>query len=159
MSKTVWAVVALAAIATGTAVAQNTAPGSAAPASPPMSTAAPMDKSITVPAPMDKSMARPAPMTNSTTGTATMPTTAPTTMPAAAASTSPSTSVPPIAGANSFTESQARERIEAQGYTGVSGLKQDDRSIWRGTAMKGGTSTSVALDFQGNVVGGSPPKL
>lgn len=59
----------------------------------------------------------------------------------------------PVAGANSFTESQAKARIEANGYTNVSALKKDDQSIWRGTATKGGKQVSVALDYQGNVVG------
>ncbi|MBM3547158.1 MAG: hypothetical protein FJX54_09395 [Alphaproteobacteria bacterium] len=58
----------------------------------------------------------------------------------------------PVAGANSFTESQAKARIEARGFTNVSGLKKDDKSIWRGTAMKDGKSVSIALDYQGNVV-------
>lgn len=59
----------------------------------------------------------------------------------------------PVAGANSFTESQAKARIEANGYTNVTALKKDDQSIWRGTATKGGKQVSVALDYQGNVVG------
>jgi hypothetical protein len=58
----------------------------------------------------------------------------------------------PAAGANSFTESEAKSRIEAAGYSGVSGLAKDSDGIWRGKAMKGGTSVSVGLDFQGNVV-------
>ncbi len=58
----------------------------------------------------------------------------------------------PLAGANSFTESQAKARIEANGFSNVSGLKKDDGSIWRGTAMKDGKSVSVALDYQGNIV-------
>jgi sporulation protein YlmC with PRC-barrel domain len=64
----------------------------------------------------------------------------------------PATSVPPLAGANSFTESQARDRIEASGYTGVTALTKDEQSIWRGMAMKGGKSVRVALDYKGNVV-------
>jgi hypothetical protein len=58
----------------------------------------------------------------------------------------------PVAGANSFTESQAKARIEAKGFADVSALKKDDKSIWRGTARKDGKSVSVALDYQGNVV-------
>lgn len=61
-------------------------------------------------------------------------------------------SQPPLPGANSFTESQARNRIEAQGYSGITGLKKDDQSVWRGQAMKDGTLVGVALDFKGNVV-------
>ena len=55
-------------------------------------------------------------------------------------------------GANSFTEGQAKSRIEARGYTNVSNLQKDDSGVWRGKAMKGGKSVDVSLDFQGNVV-------
>ena len=58
----------------------------------------------------------------------------------------------PVAGANSFTESQAKSRIETKGYTNVSGLKKDDKGIWRGTAVRDGKSVEVSLDFEGNVV-------
>lgn len=57
----------------------------------------------------------------------------------------------PVEGANSFTEAQAKERIEEAGYTDVSGLKLDDKGVWQATAMKEGKSVSVALDYQGNV--------
>jgi predicted transcriptional regulator len=59
--------------------------------------------------------------------------------------------VPLVAGENSFTESQARERIQAAGYTDVSGLKLDDQGIWRGKAVKSSAPVAVGLDFQGNV--------
>lgn len=55
-------------------------------------------------------------------------------------------------GANSFTESQAKGRIEEAGYSGVSALKKDDMGIWRGTASKNGQNVPVGLDFKGNVV-------
>ncbi|MBU2327079.1 MAG: PepSY domain-containing protein [Alphaproteobacteria bacterium] len=58
----------------------------------------------------------------------------------------------PVEGANSFTEEQAMERIEAAGYTAVSDLKLDDQGIWQATAMKDGQSMPVAMDYQGNVV-------
>ena len=58
----------------------------------------------------------------------------------------------PVAGANSFTEGQAKSRIESNGYTNVSDLKKDDSGIWTGSAMKGGQKVNVRLDFQGNVV-------
>ncbi|MEH2670875.1 hypothetical protein DXU07_16210 [Bradyrhizobium elkanii] len=57
----------------------------------------------------------------------------------------------PVSGANSFTEGQAKSKIEQAGYTDVTGLKKDDNGVWRGKASKGGTSTNVSLDFQGNV--------
>src|SRR3954468_6988131 len=44
----------------------------------------------------------------------------------------------PVAGANSFTESQAKSRIENMGFANVTDLKKDDNGVWRGRAMKGG---------------------
>ena len=66
---------------------------------------------------------------------------------------SPDTKNPnaPVEGANSFTEGQAQARIEKAGFTKVSGLKQDAKGVWRGTAMRGGKQVNVAVDFQGNV--------
>jgi hypothetical protein len=57
----------------------------------------------------------------------------------------------PVAGRNSFTEGQAKSRIEAAGYSNVSNLRKDNEGIWRGKADKGGTQREVSLDFQGNV--------
>ena len=57
----------------------------------------------------------------------------------------------PVAGRNSFTEGQAKSKIEEAGYTGISGLKKDDNGVWRGKASKGGSATNVSVDFQGNV--------
>lgn len=57
----------------------------------------------------------------------------------------------PVAGANSFTEGQARDRITDAGYTDVSALMKDDNGIWRGKASKGGAVMDVQVDFQGNV--------
>jgi hypothetical protein len=54
-------------------------------------------------------------------------------------------------GANSFTEGQARSRIEAQGFSGVTELRKDDQGIWRGKAMRDGQSVSVAIDYKGTV--------
>jgi len=66
---------------------------------------------------------------------------------------SPSANNPaaPVPGANSFTEGQARSKIEASGYTNVSGLKKDRNGVWTGSATKGGQTVNVKLDFQGNV--------
>jgi hypothetical protein len=58
----------------------------------------------------------------------------------------------PAAGANSFTEAQAKSRIEAAGYSHVTALTKDKDGIWRGKASKAGTSHEVSLDYQGNVV-------
>jgi len=57
----------------------------------------------------------------------------------------------PVAGRNSFTEGQAKSKIEDAGYTNVGELKKDDNGVWRGKASKGGSSTNVSVDFQGNV--------
>ena len=57
----------------------------------------------------------------------------------------------PAAGANSFTEAQARERIMKGGYSHVSALKKDDKGLWQGTAMKNGKSVRVAIDYKGDV--------
>lgn len=54
-------------------------------------------------------------------------------------------------GANSFTEGQARSRIEAAGFTNINDLKKDDNGIWRGRAMRGGQQVDVGLDYRGNV--------
>jgi len=59
----------------------------------------------------------------------------------------------PVAGANSFTEGEAKSRIEARGYANVTELKKDDQGIWRGKAQQNGRSVTVALDYQGNVFG------
>lgn len=55
------------------------------------------------------------------------------------------------AGANSFTESQAKSRIEGAGFGNVTGLAKDDQGIWRGKAQKDGKQVTVGLDFKGNV--------
>jgi hypothetical protein len=65
-------------------------------------------------------------------------------------------------GPTAFTEAQAKSRIEAAGYSNVSGLTKDKDGIWRAKASKasttvesttlGSTTVDVALDYQGNVV-------
>ena len=61
----------------------------------------------------------------------------------------------PVPGANSFTEGQAKSRIQDAGFSDVSALTKDDQGIWRGQATKDGKKTAVALDYQGNVVAGT----
>ena len=60
-------------------------------------------------------------------------------------------SAAPVAGANSFTESEARSQIEAKGYTHVMHLRKGKDGVWRGTATKDGQSGPVSVDYQGNV--------
>lgn len=55
-------------------------------------------------------------------------------------------------GKNPFTEADARKRLETLGFGEVTGLKLDDKGIWRGTAVSKGERTSVGLDAQGDVV-------
>lgn len=71
--------------------------------------------------------------------------------PAVNAPNSPPNPAAPVAGANSFTEGQAKSRIETNGFSNVTGLKQDANGVWRGKAVKGGQSVNVSVDFQGNV--------
>lgn len=71
--------------------------------------------------------------------------------PAVNAPNSPPNPGAPVAGANSFTQGQAKSRIEANGYANVRDLRKDKQGVWRGKAMKDGKSVSVSLDFQGNV--------
>jgi hypothetical protein len=66
------------------------------------------------------------------------------------------TAAAPVAGANSFTEGEAKARIESRGFTNVNQLRKDDQGIWRGKAQRNGASVDVALDFQGNVFPAQP---
>jgi hypothetical protein len=72
--------------------------------------------------------------------------------PAVNAPNSPPNPGAPVAGANSFTQGQAKSRIEENGYANVRDLRKDKQGVWRGKAMKDGKSVSVSLDFQGNVI-------
>lgn len=58
----------------------------------------------------------------------------------------------PLPGANSFTEGQAKSRLEANGYSDVSALKKDDNGIWKGMAMHSGAKVNVSVDYRGNIV-------
>ena len=57
----------------------------------------------------------------------------------------------PAKGANSFSNGEARRRIEGGGFSTVSDLKKDGDGIWRGNAMKDGAKVGVWLDYKGNV--------
>ena len=57
-----------------------------------------------------------------------------------------------MAGANSFTESQAKKRIEDKGFTSVTELKKDDAGGVCCKAQQSGKLMTVSVDFQGNVV-------
>jgi len=92
------------------------------------------------PATTAKPMTSPADSSMSTTGTVARPDQAPSTAKMAA-----------VPGANSFTESQARGRLEKNGYSQVTGLTKDKDGIWRGSAMKNGSSVQVTVDYKGNI--------
>jgi len=66
--------------------------------------------------------------------------------------TSPVDANAPLPGANSFTEGQAKSRLEANGYTNVTGLKKDDNGVWKGTATNAGAQVNVSVDYRGNIV-------
>jgi hypothetical protein len=121
--------------ATAPAFAQGTAPSSAAPAGSPPAQSAPGSQT-------------PAASMNTTPQTTTTPS------PSAVQThnTDSRTAAAPVPGRNSFTQGEARRRITAAGFTDVKGLKKDGQGIWRGQAMKSGSSVGVALDYQGNVV-------
>jgi hypothetical protein len=60
----------------------------------------------------------------------------------------------PLEGANSFTEAQVTSRLEENGFTEITGLKLDDKGIWRGKAKHQGAMLDVAVDYRGNIVYG-----
>jgi hypothetical protein len=58
----------------------------------------------------------------------------------------------PAAGANSFTQDQAKKHLANAGYTNVTGMTQDDKGVWHGQATdKGGKAVSVSVDYQGSI--------
>lgn len=68
-----------------------------------------------------------------------------------AVATTAANAAQPAKGANSFTDDQARGRIESRGYSTVTDLKKDDDGIWRGSATKDSAKVGVWLDYKGNV--------
>lgn len=143
------------------AYAQTTTTTPMTPPGPPAATVpGPMGQPQTGTAPTVPNATAPITTPNTAQNSVTTPTpTAPGSVLAPGSAAMPADTLPktepgaPVAGANSFTESQAKARIESRGYTNVTGLKKDDQSIWRGTASKDGKQVTVALDYQGNVVG------
>ena len=57
----------------------------------------------------------------------------------------------PLPGANSFTEGQAKSRLEANGYSQVGPLTKDANGVWKGNAMHGGAKVNVTVDYRGNI--------
>lgn len=82
----------------------------------------------------------------STSALAQTSTTSPTPAPKA-----PADANAPLPGANSFTEGQAKSRLEANGYSKVGPLKKDDNGVWKGTATHSGAQVTVSVDYRGNI--------
>ncbi len=55
-------------------------------------------------------------------------------------------------GAGSFTEGQAKSRLDSAGYANITDMVKDKDGIWHGRAMRRGSPVEVAVDFKGNVV-------
>ena len=49
------------------------------------------------------------------------------------------------------SEEQAKAKIESEGYTDVSALKQNDKGMWTGTAMKDGKPVQLSLNAEGQL--------
>lgn len=58
------------------------------------------------------------------------------------------------AGANSFTESQAKGRFEDAGFTSIQGLTKDSAGFWRGRGTRNGSASDIAMDFHGRIASG-----
>lgn len=54
-------------------------------------------------------------------------------------------------GSNSFTEGQAKSRIEGAGFSDVMSLAKDGDGIWRAKAKKDGKTVDVGVDYKGNI--------
>ncbi|MDI7865221.1 PepSY domain-containing protein [Rhizobiaceae bacterium n13] len=57
----------------------------------------------------------------------------------------------PVAGENSFTEDQVRERLKDAGFGEVTNLTLGNDGVWRGMATSNGKQTNIAMDYQGNI--------
>ena len=57
----------------------------------------------------------------------------------------------PAKGANSFSDGEARRRMEGSGYADVADLKKDGDGVWRGSATRDGAKVGVWLDYKGNI--------
>jgi hypothetical protein len=56
-----------------------------------------------------------------------------------------------VAGRNSFTEGQAKSKIEEAGYSNVTELKKDDAGVWHGKASKGSSKVRMSTKASSNV--------
>lgn len=104
--------------------------------------------------PAGTNMAPASPGTNSPTGSSNPAVSTTGNQPSNAGMTGTVNMVAPSAlerGSNSFTEGQAKARLEGAGLTNVTDLKKDDQGIWRGKAMRAGKSVAVGFDYKGNI--------
>ena len=58
---------------------------------------------------------------------------------------------PSASTAAAMTETQAKARIEAQGYSNVSELKKDAKGMWTAKAMKDGKSHQLSMNTTGQI--------
>jgi len=78
--------------------------------------------------------------------------------------TAPSTTTPPSGGssttmpgggasggAGAMTQTSVKSKLEANGYSNVTNLKQDNAGNWTGRATKGGQQVAVQVDARGMV--------
>jgi hypothetical protein len=79
------------------------------------------------------------------------------TTPSSPSATSPSspgstTTMPGASGSAGATDQSAvKTKIEASGYSNVTGLKQDSKGQWTAQATKGGKQIAVMVDSAGTV--------
>jgi putative membrane protein len=107
----------------------------------------------TTPSPSQSPSSQPSTTMPDTTSTPKTPEAPGTTkQPSSGMTTGSTTPGAPLPGANSFTESQARSRLESNGFKGVTNLQKDANGVWQGTATKDGKQQTVSLDYQGNIV-------
>lgn len=58
----------------------------------------------------------------------------------------------PLPGVPSFSEEQARSRLEANGYSDVDNLTMDAEGVWKASATHAGAKVEVLLDYRGNII-------
>jgi hypothetical protein len=54
-------------------------------------------------------------------------------------------------GTRSYSQAQARARLEAMGFLAIGELRLDPKGVWRGVATSGARRVDVGLDKQGKV--------
>ena len=57
----------------------------------------------------------------------------------------------PVPGKNSFTQGEARSRMERAGFALANDPVKNDDGIWRAEATRGSEKVRVLMDYQGNV--------